>query len=61
VEPGCLLIEAASLHDDLSHQVGVAVGRRPPVLEVSTLVFGDLSRDADGAASVSDAGGKVVD
>ena len=44
-----------------ANQVGVAVGRRPPVLEVSALGLGDLSRDSDGAAAVGDAGGEVVD
>lgn len=58
---GALLVEAAGLDDDLGDQVGVAVGGRPSVLEVSGLVLGDLSRDSDGAASVGDAGGEVVD
>jgi len=47
--------------ESIRYLVWVAVGRRPPVLEVSGLVLGDLSRDSDGAASVGDAGGEVVD
>ena len=56
-----LLVQAARLDHDAGDLVRVAVGGRPPVLEVALLLLGDAAGDPDGAAAVGDAGGEVMD
>lgn len=59
LHPG--LVEHRRPHDGLSDRVGVAVGRRPPILEVAVAVLADLARDADAGASVGHAGRELED
>lgn len=47
--------EASRPDDHLGHTVGVAVGRRPPVLEVAASIFADLSGNSDRGSAVGDA------
>lgn len=55
------LVEHRGPHDGLGDRVGVAVGRRPPVLEVAEAVLAHLARDADAGAPVGHAGGELED
>lgn len=55
------LVEHRGPHDGLGDRVGVAVGRRPPVLEVAEAVLAHLARDADAGASVGHASGELED
>jgi hypothetical protein len=51
----------ARLHDDASYPVGVGVGGGTAILEVAVAVGGSLTGNADTAAAVGDAVGKLVD
>uniref|UniRef100_A0A1I8FN22 Protein kinase domain-containing protein n=1 Tax=Macrostomum lignano TaxID=282301 RepID=A0A1I8FN22_9PLAT len=46
------LVQADGAHQHLGDAVGVAVGGRPPVLQVAAAVIAALPRDADGAAAL---------
>lgn len=59
LHPG--LIEHRCPHDGLSDRIGVAVGRRPPILKVAAAVLADLARDADAGTSVGHAGRELED
>lgn len=59
LHPG--LVEHCCPHDGLGDRIGVAVGRRPPVLEVAVAILADLARDADAGASVGHTGGELED
>ena len=47
--------------DEYNHYlIGVTVGRRPPVLQVSLPVFGHVPGYSDGAAAISNASREIV-
>lgn len=55
------LIENSGSNEDISDSVRIAVGRWSSILEVSTAVVVDKSRDSDGATSVGSSVGEVHD
>jgi hypothetical protein len=55
------LIENSGSNEDISDSVRIAVGRWSSILEVSTAVVVDKSRDSDGATSVGSSVGEIHD
>ena len=55
-----LLIQAAGPDKNLGNLIRVTIRRWTPVFEVALAVLFNVARDPDGAAPVSNSGGKVV-
>lgn len=55
------LIQHSCPHNDIGDRVGVAVGGRTAILQVSISILSHLAWDADGGTAVSHSGRKVVD
>lgn len=49
-----LFVQYAGAHECVAHGVGVAVGRRPTVLEITLLLLSDSARYSDAASTVRD-------
>jgi hypothetical protein len=57
---GFLFIKTASPNNDLSDRVRIAIGRWPPILKVTALLFGAVPGDPDGTTAIGHSRRKIM-